>query len=169
MSEETKDSNAKMDRFAEIYTEVTKLMGKGEIEFMTPNRLTELVSEAVGIDPVPNMAVERCTRLFTMATVECLAKGKSPEFIRKGANLAYCLAMPSLTGPDSISDFIACVTHGMLLGAIPSADATRLLYAAQVAHSAIPKNRKSLMKMMEKSAKKKLTTAAESTASTDKI
>ena len=70
------------------------------------------------------------------------------------AQLAYALSIPPLTGADSIGDFIACVTHGMLPGAIPGSDATRLLYAAQIAHSAVPRGRKSIMKILEKAEKK---------------
>jgi hypothetical protein len=45
--------------------------------------------------------------------------------------------MPSLSGPDNIRDFIACVAHGMLIGAIRDTDGARLLYAAQVARGAL--------------------------------
>jgi hypothetical protein len=44
--------------------------------------------------------------------------------------------MPPLLGAENIREFIACVAHGMLIGAIENKDATRLLYAAQVAFSA---------------------------------
>ena len=43
--------------------------------------------------------------------------------------------MPPLSGLDNISDFIACVTYGIVIGAILGPTATRLLYAAQVAGS----------------------------------
>jgi hypothetical protein len=52
--------------------------------------------------------------------------------------MAYCTAMPRLADSESIREFIACVVHGMGIGAIPSAEGTRLLYGAQVAHSALP-------------------------------
>jgi hypothetical protein len=44
--------------------------------------------------------------------------------------------MPPLLGAENIRDFIACVAHGMLIGVIENKDATKLLYAAQVAFSA---------------------------------
>ena len=47
----------------------------------------------------------------------------------------YRKAMPPLTGRENIQNFIACVAHGMLMKIIEPADATRLLYAAQVAQS----------------------------------
>jgi hypothetical protein len=161
----TKDT---MNEFAQIYTMVAKLIGSGQMELMTSNRLTEAVAEVVGIYPVPNMAVEHCTSAFMQAAEKATAEGKSADLSRKAAQLAYALAIPPLTGADSIGDFIACVTHGMLLGAIPGSDATRLLYAAQVAHSAFPK-RKNLMKMLKKSDKKKSPTSAASTTSATQL
>ena len=45
--------------------------------------------------------------------------------------------MPPLLGAENIRDFIACVAHGMLIGTIENKDATKLLYAAQVAYLAL--------------------------------
>jgi hypothetical protein len=157
-----------LDGFAQLYTMMAKLMADGEIELMTPNRLKEAVAETIGIYPVPNMAVEHCTKAYTQAAKDATAEGKSAELSLKAGQLAYGLAIPPLTGGDSIGDFIACVTHGMLLGAIPGSDATRLLYAAQVAHSAVPKGRKSIMKILEKAEKKKPAKSTASTTSTAK-
>jgi len=46
---------------------------------------------------------------------------------------AYKDAMPDLCGYESIRDFIACTTHGMLIGVIDPMRAAKFLYAAQVA------------------------------------
>jgi hypothetical protein len=165
MFEGTKDMKGVQAEFAQIYTMMAKLMGNGKVEMMSPNRLTEAVAEAIGIYPVPSMAVEACTRAFTEAAEKATAEGRSVDHSRKAAQIAYAMAIPPLTGADSIGDFIACVTRGMLLGAIPGPDATRLLYAAQVAHTAFPK-RKNLMKILGKSEKKKSTTSSKSTTST---
>jgi hypothetical protein len=167
MFEGTKDMKGAQAEFAQIYTVMAKLMGDGQLEQMSPNRLGEAVAEAIGIYPVPNLAVEHCTTAFMQAAEKATAEGRSTDLCRKAAQLAYALTIPPLTGADSIGDFIACVTHGMLLGAISGSDATRLLYAAQVAHSAFPK-RKKLMKMLQKSGKKKVATLAASTTSAEK-
>ena len=45
--------------------------------------------------------------------------------------------MPPLSGHENICDFIACVAHGILIEAISGSDGARLLYAAQVAHTAL--------------------------------
>jgi hypothetical protein len=45
--------------------------------------------------------------------------------------------MPPLSGYQSICDFIACVAHGMVIGAIGDTNGARLLHAAQVALTAL--------------------------------
>jgi hypothetical protein len=62
---------------------------------------------------------------------------REDEVCRMG-KIAYCSVLPRLSDPDSIQEFISCVVHGMGIGVIPSAEGTRLLYGAQVAHSALP-------------------------------
>lgn len=58
---------------------------------------------------------------------------------KKAAN-AYCAAMPLLIGYDGIRDFIACAAHGILIDAIPAERSSQLLYAAQVALTALRTN-----------------------------
>ena len=53
------------------------------------------------------------------------------------ARVAFRRAMPPLIGYENIRDFIACVAQGVLLGAISESQSTRLLYAVQVAQSAL--------------------------------
>ena len=50
---------------------------------------------------------------------------------------AYCNAMPVLEGHDGVRDFIACTAHGVLIGAISPQRSGQLLYAAQIALSAL--------------------------------
>lgn len=58
---------------------------------------------------------------------------------RKGnADHAFRCAMPAIHGRQSIADFVACVTQGMLLQVFKDGEGTRLLYAAQVAYSTTP-------------------------------
>jgi len=63
------------------------------------------------------------------------SKGSSTDtlFAAHEAGPAYCKAMPSLAGYESIRDFLACAAHGILIEAIPQKMANQLLYAAQVA------------------------------------
>jgi hypothetical protein len=54
------------------------------------------------------------------------------------ADHAYSKAMPPLVGYENICNFIACVGYGMLTGHFVDSQATKLLYAAQVALSTVP-------------------------------
>lgn len=88
-------------------------------------------------EPVPaqNRAVARCSDAWTRAyQAEMSNSGKVGATFRAGR--AYCSAMPPLDGSQNIRDFIACIAHGSLLGAINDSQCGRLLYAAQVALSA---------------------------------
>jgi hypothetical protein len=100
--------------------------------------LLEEILEEVGVYPRPNIAVEMCCDSHKTITKQLIAEGRKIELISAAAKVAYGNAMPRLTGADNIRDFIACVAHGMIIGVIPSSEGSRLLYAAQVAYSAIP-------------------------------
>lgn len=67
------------------------------------------------------------------------AKGEHDYHARTAAFVAYRASMPPLTSTAKIRDFVACVAHGILIEAIDSKQATKLLYAAQVALSAQPR------------------------------
>src|SRR5215472_15217672 len=54
-------------------------------------------------------------------------------YCKQFAGQAYRNALPHLSSPQNIDAFIACVTHGMAIGAIADKLGTKLLYAAQVA------------------------------------
>jgi len=77
----------------------------------------------------------------------CEARERSLEFsrarkigawdIEKLAAAAYCHEMPDLSSLENIRDFIACVAHGMVILAIDRKEGPKLLFAAQVALSAL--------------------------------
>jgi hypothetical protein len=67
---------------------------------------------------------------------------QADEAFKKAAD-AYREAMPPLTGSENIRNFIACVGHGMLLHIFNENEASKLLYAAQVASGAEVKRYKS--------------------------
>ncbi len=87
-------------------------------------------------DDASNPAVARCCAEFVGAYKAARAGGKDDYDARKAATSAYRAAMPPLSGSDNIRDFIACVAHGLLIETISGNEATRLLYAAQVATGA---------------------------------
>jgi hypothetical protein len=153
-------SDAQTEAISKASSEAIQLMRDGGLKIMPPHRLVELVSEATAVYPIPNMAVDQCVEAYTKTITEHLEKGVKTETAMSAGKMAYAIMMPRLSGADNVRDFIACVTHGMLIGAISGADATRLLYAAQVARTMLPKRRKSLLKMLEKNAAKKAATSS---------
>ena len=79
----------------------------------------------------PESAVQRCLDAYNQADAREDARNDfSPEALAR-VNRAWRRAMPILT-PDTIDAFIACVTHGLLYQVFPLAEASKLLYAAQV-------------------------------------
>ena len=57
----------------------------------------------------------------------------------KNSYKAYREALPPLHGSENIRDFIACVAHGMAIEVFDVREASKMLYAAQVAAAAQPR------------------------------
>jgi hypothetical protein len=87
------------------------------------------------IAPEQNPAVALCYESYRRALDEASEKRMFTGKAFRLARFVYLKAMPPLAGRENIRDFIACVTHGMLLKIIEPEEATRLFYAAQVAQS----------------------------------
>jgi hypothetical protein len=60
----------------------------------------------------------------------------------KKAYKAYREALPPLRGSENIRDFIACVAHGLAIDVFDAREASKMLYAAQVAAAAEPRQAK---------------------------
>ncbi len=87
----------------------------------------------------PESAVERCTKAYyDKAEIEDPHDaGVDPATLDR-IRLAYRHAMPYLLpDPASIDAFLACVTHGLVIQVFEPAEASKLLYAAQVAIGSI--------------------------------
>ena len=86
-------------------------------------------------------AIARCCAAWQRAYDATLqgtpGSGMDKVLAAHRAGPAYCQAMPPLSGPKSIRDFIACTAHGILIGAIPPQQSCHILYAAQVALSTL--------------------------------
>ena len=81
-------------------------------------------------------AVQRCLDAYTQArSLEGPAnKDILDPYAKDRIRRAYRRAMPFLTpGPDAIDAFLACVTEGLILEVFTPAEASKLLYATQVA------------------------------------
>lgn len=97
-------------------------------------------SEPLPARPNPgpaSVAMTRCGQAYARTLKTALARGQAYSDANHAANKAYRLTMPGLVDSESVLDFIACVAQGMLMGAITESQSARLLYAAQVAASAL--------------------------------
>jgi hypothetical protein len=107
-----------------------------------------IISTAPETTPEPSTqpetcaAVQRCLEAFNRIYLPLIAKGNYEPIACREAGPAYRAAMPQLTSPSNVRDFIACTAHGLLVGAIDEKQASRLLYAAQVASGAFNRQAK---------------------------
>ena len=83
-----------------------------------------------------NPAVARCCQAWQNAYQEYALHDESQIGAREWACKAYRNAMPVLSGQQDVNDYIACISHGLLIGAIKEGRASKLLYAVQVALTA---------------------------------
>jgi hypothetical protein len=87
-------------------------------------------------------SVIRCCEAWNAAYAAEYPNRKCQLDAEQAATREFILAMPILSSEDSIRDFIACVTQGILYGAFKEKQASQLLYAAQVASGALTRARK---------------------------
>jgi hypothetical protein len=83
--------------------------------------------------PVLSPAVLNCWTAYEQIYAIERGEGASDDRAHEEGKMAYRQAMPCLADQASIRDFIACVTHGMVLRLIANEDGTKLIYAANVA------------------------------------
>jgi hypothetical protein len=83
-----------------------------------------------------NPAVAHCCKAWKKAFRASINADEDDYDAFLKAAETYRAAMPPLSTHDGCLDFIACVAHGILLGAISEKDSGKLLYAAQVALAA---------------------------------
>jgi len=93
-------------------------------------------SPAPGPEPL-NAALLRCLEAYAIAEQKEKKKNRSAYEASCAGAKAYRDALPPLSGYANIRDFIACVAHGMLVEAFRHNEVKQLLYAAQVATSAL--------------------------------
>ena len=80
-----------------------------------------------------NAAIARCGQAYCEALDVAAMRGKSVDAGILDAEQAFRRALPSLARAGNIRPFIACVTYGMAVGAMRSADGARMIHAAQAA------------------------------------
>jgi hypothetical protein len=98
--------------------------------------------EAAFHPSLKNPAVALCNEAWVKIHAATRERSKNLYTAERCAAVAFRLAMPPFSGYQNICDFIACAGYGMLLGAIKEKNAGKLLYAAQVALAAVPRESK---------------------------
>jgi hypothetical protein len=83
--------------------------------------------------PAVNHAVALCMESWTRAYQSVMQSNRGRCEAAAEAAAAYRRTLPTLVELDGIRNFIACVAHGIAIGAIEGSSASHLLYAAQVA------------------------------------
>jgi hypothetical protein len=129
--------------FQPLLDGIKQLQDLGLPKPVNPGRLIEKAARYGGAYPIPNLAVTLCEKSFETALTKAKEEGRSNSEIRVIGKIAYCHAMPRPSGASNIRDFIACVLYGMSVDIISGPEGTRLLYGAQVAHTALTKRPKS--------------------------
>jgi|SRR5579859_3715394 len=125
-----------------VYDLLKKVEEAGAVKLQSRGKVHKRLAQYAGTCPVPNLAVEICDQMFALQSREAIDQGKPYKDAMRIGKIAYCSALPKLSGVTNIRDFIACVTYAMALEIIPGSEGTRLLYAAQVAHMALAKRPK---------------------------
>jgi len=97
--------------------------------------MTLLEERLASYEPEQNIAVIACITAWNEEWDELVQFQVSETQLQKAAANAYRRAMPPLSGRRNIRDFVACVTKGLLVGAIEYSEGPKLLYAAQIAHA----------------------------------
>jgi hypothetical protein len=98
-------------------------------------------------------AVLHCWTAYQQSFAIERGKGASELDAYEDGKMAYRQAMPCLSDQASIRDFVACVTHGMVLHLIPNEDGGKLLYAANIAAGFLRQDLKTDQKIEQKMAR----------------
>lgn len=81
-------------------------------------------------------AIADCAAAFARELKKCEAKAMPSRECRARAIMAYKINIPAMVDKPSIMAAVAAITHAMYLELVNGQEASRLLYAAQVALSA---------------------------------
>jgi hypothetical protein len=95
------------------------------------------IQDAIQKSPQRSPAILHCCAARERALHESSAQKLDEYSTNDNAESAYRLAMPDLAGYENIRDYIACVSFGVLAGIVSPIESPGLLYAAQVAISAL--------------------------------
>ncbi len=99
-------------------------------------QMPEFLPPAAPISPV-SAAVDRCMAAYKQAYRAAGTIGADRDERHDAGCHAYRLVLPRTETQTDIQAFVNCVTHGIAIGAFEGQEPSQLLYAAQVALSAV--------------------------------
>lgn len=102
----------------------------------------------VDCPPLTNPALARCVEAARVAFLASKERSSDRYAAQRASGLAYRQTMPPLTSRRNITDFISCVTYGLLIGTFAD-EAGKLLYAASIALHAFANEPKTSPKSCE--------------------
>lgn len=112
----------------------------GEISMTKPIEHPPVMARMDPANPaLANPAVARCCDALRRAALADLREDdlSYTDMLSRNARQAYSNLLPPLDSYQNICNFVACVTFGIAIQAIPHESASKLLYGAQVAFNAI--------------------------------
>jgi hypothetical protein len=114
---------------------------------------------SINLPAIRNASIVRCCKAWIRTYDTEIAGGRGMISSGCRANEAFRTAMPPLTTPANVRNFIACTTYGLMTGAICDTAGQQLLDAARVAISLLreenaSKRQENGAKMAQKGAKK---------------
>ena len=102
--------------------------------------MTEVLPAPSSIDKAfvtPETALYLCNEAHNRVLEEAKKGDRGTYATRQLAADAFCRALPTLGSLADVRAFVACVAYALAAGIIEGPRASRLLYAAQVAKTAI--------------------------------
>jgi len=84
-----------------------------------------------------NPAVQHCIEARELAMKDARSQKLERFYIERAGNRAFLDAMPDLSGHQNVTGFIACTAYALLIEPLDEHQSSKLLYAAQVALSAL--------------------------------
>jgi hypothetical protein len=155
MSESNTTAPSKPGRFDPFIAQLESVLKQSMLP-RTPDP-----SPSGAIPAAANPAVARCVQAYNDAYEAVIQNpGQQNREAQRAGEFAYCQNFPLLVGRRNITDFIACVGHGMLCKVINYQDGTRILYAAQIAANNRNKQPSRKQKDTRESAKKRTESAS---------
>ena len=98
---------------------------------------SQLLADKSNTPAMQNPGIAYCWAAAVKAYKRVKANHKSSDEAESAADKAFLDALPPIDSPENIRDFIACVAYGLQVNVFLPETGARLLWAAQVARTAV--------------------------------